>query len=183
VFCSVYPETNVRQSGNGQIRETGERRNPLTPVTVLALLTFPADRNALKSIVSHSNWDLRLAESLSQAEAALYDRTVNVVISDRLLSTGECWTDLLSTLETLVTPPPLIVTDTCADAQIWGEVFNLGGYDFIFKPFNSAEVVRTISGAWLSWKHRLEAASNRKKPVVSADHGQSRAELLTRMVR
>src|SRR4051794_26877485 len=109
----------------------------MTRVTVLALLPFPADRHALKSIVSHSNWDLRLAASLPQAEAALYDDAVNVVITDRRLSTGECWTDLLSTLETLVIPPPLIVADKCADAQIWGEVFNLGGYDFIFKPFSS----------------------------------------------
>ena len=112
----------------------------MTPVTVLALITFPGDRQALKNIISHSNWDLRLAASLQEAKTALRDRAVGVLISDRRLSTGECWTDLLSTLETLVIPPSLIVADACADAHVWAEVFNLGGYDLIFKPFESAEV-------------------------------------------
>ena len=141
----------------------------MRPVTVLALLTSPADRQSLENIFSHSNWDLRFAASLQEAEAINRDdNAVGVVISDLLLPNHKCWRDVLAALQTLVIPPALIVVDARADGQVWAEVLNLGGYDLIMKPFDSAEVLRTVSAAWLSWKHRLEAETRIRKLPQSA---------------
>jgi len=42
----------------------------------------------------------------------------------------------------------LIVTSRVADARLWAEVLNLGGFDVIAKPFHAPEVLhvlRTVS--------------------------------------
>jgi len=149
-------------------------------VTVLALLTSPADRQLLQNIISHSNWNLRFVATLQEAQVALRDGAIGVVISDRRLSSGGYWTDVLGVLETLSIPPRLIIAEARADSRVWAEVLSLGAYDLLMKPFDAVEVLRTVSAAWLSWKDRLETVTATRKPTASAAERQSNAHLLTR---
>jgi FixJ family two-component response regulator len=52
----------------------------------------------------------------------------------------------------------LIVTSGLADAHLWAEVLNLGGYDVLAKPFDDQEVQRVVAGAWRQQQNRSEFA-------------------------
>ena len=72
-----------------------------------------------------------------------------------ILSPGS-WKELLDFAERLPAPPPVIVTSRLADERMWAEVLNLGGYDVLARPFNSEEVIRTVTSAWSLWQHRFQ---------------------------
>jgi FixJ family two-component response regulator len=75
-----------------------------------------------------------------------------VVITERDLPPYS-WKDLLEQLALMTNPPRLIVASNNADAQLWGEVLNLGAYDVLPKPFQSAELFPSVSSAWRAWKY------------------------------
>jgi DNA-binding response OmpR family regulator len=60
----------------------------------------------------------------------------------------------LEQLASLPYPPFLIVSSRLADEYLWAEALNIGAYDVMAKPFDSREVVRIFSLAWLHWKDR-----------------------------
>jgi DNA-binding NtrC family response regulator len=128
----------------------------MATVSVLALLQSHGDRQCLSHIFSHSNWDLHFASSLSEVQSFLRDATVGVIITDCRLSGGAYWTDDLHFIQKLAVPPLLIVADR--SPNVFAEVVNLGGYDFITKPFDFTEVIRIIGAAWLTWKQKTEVA-------------------------
>jgi DNA-binding NtrC family response regulator len=130
--------------------------DPMATVSVLALLEFHRDRQCLNNIFSHSNWDLHLASGLQEADRFLREHNPGVIITDCRFSGGEHWTDVLHLIEQLAVPPLLIVADR--SPNVLAEVVNVGGYDFLAKPFDSTEVVRTVGAAWLTWKQKAEAA-------------------------
>ena len=70
------------------------------------------------------------------------------------------WKEVLAALALLPDPPYLIVTSKHADDRLWAEALNLGAYDVLPEPFDAAEVMRTLSVAWLRW-------NDREKPLRS----------------
>jgi DNA-binding response OmpR family regulator len=66
-----------------------------------------------------------------------------VVVCDQTLADGD-WRDLLSDLQNVQLMPPLIVSSRLVDGRLWAEVFNLGGYDLLTKPFAATEVRRVV---------------------------------------
>ena len=58
----------------------------------------------------------------------------------------------------LENPPKLIVTSRLADAKLWGEVLNLGGFDVLEKPFIPAEVYRVVAEAWRRYRREEQVA-------------------------
>jgi DNA-binding response OmpR family regulator len=50
----------------------------------------------------------------------------------------------------------LIVTSRLADERLWVEALNLGAFDVLAKPFDQKELVRSVSLAWLHWRHHHE---------------------------
>lgn len=148
----------------------------MAQVTVLALLTSASDRQALRRIIGHSNWNLVVAEQLVEALAVIGEGSVGVVISDTVLPDGHSWKDLLQELEVMPAAPPLIVCSRQADDRLWGEVLNLGAYDLLVTPFVAKEVFRIIGLAWLSWKQRADSAARlRKAPASEVRHGALRS--------
>jgi DNA-binding response OmpR family regulator len=75
---------------------------------------------------------------------------------------------LLAEVSTLPDAPLLIVTSRLADEQLWAEALNLGAYDVLAKPFDTEEVIRVLSLAWLHWKHEHEIQSSRMKMISKA---------------
>lgn len=129
---------------------------PLTSVAVLAVLPDISDQKILHNLFNHSKWELRVVRTLQEAQVSLLDLRIGVVICESRFTDGHDWKDLLDHTARMRNPPPLIVTDRLADDSLWAEVLNLGGYDLLMKPFDSKEVYRVVSLAWLFWKDQFD---------------------------
>jgi DNA-binding response OmpR family regulator len=112
--------------------------------------------------------------TLAAALAALRKRQFEVVVCERDLPPGS-WKDVLDQVTILPNPPSLIVTSRLADERLWAEALNLGAYDVLAKPFDDAEVMRVVSGAWRAWGGpvRLPARRERYKWKIAAASGAS----------
>jgi hypothetical protein len=73
--------------------------------------------------------------------ALLQDQNVPVLLCERDHADGN-WEDLLKATARLLAPPSLIVIYRLADASLWAQVLNLGGFDVLMTPFEPEEVLR-----------------------------------------
>ena len=122
------------------------------PVRVLAISRFSQDQLALQRIIGHSKWVLRTASTYAEALEILREDPMPVVITERDLPPYS-WKDVLTELASMTNPSRLIVAADNADARLWGEMLNLGAYDVLAKPFESAELFASVSSAWRAWKY------------------------------
>ena len=122
------------------------------PVRVLAISCFSQDQLTLQRIIGHSKWVLRTTSTYAEALEILREDLMPVIITDRDLPPYS-WKDVLTELASMANPSMLIVTADNADAQLWGEVLNLGAYGVLSKPFESAEVFEFVSSAWRAWNY------------------------------
>lgn len=104
-----------------------------------------------------SRWSLEASLTVPGAVAALKKTKPPLVVCQRDLGT-HTWRDLWEQAASLPDPPALIVTSRLADEQLWAEALNFGVYDVLAQPFDAAEVVRTLSQAWLHRAHRPRRA-------------------------
>jgi two-component system OmpR family response regulator len=114
------------------------------PRSVLALSPFPQDHAFLRDVLDPLEWRFFEAGSLSGAMLLLRENPISVVLSEDKL-TDSTWKNVLSVLQSMPSPPHLIVTSGLADERLWAEVLNLCGYDVIAKPFHPSEVLRTLT--------------------------------------
>jgi DNA-binding NtrC family response regulator len=142
---------------NKEPMETG--RTATRIVTVLSISPLEEDHACLESIFSHSKWVLRKVSTLASALAALSEREVPIILCERDLLPGT-WKDMLGPISLLPSRPVMLVASRLADEYLWSEALNLGVYDVLAKPFDPQEVFRTISLAWLHWKHQSERVSS-----------------------
>jgi DNA-binding response OmpR family regulator len=127
-------------------------------VSVLSVSPLAEDYLSLQVFFNRSKWKLYQADGLRSALAVMRTREIGVVICERDLSPGT-WIDMLEGLRLSQDAPPLIVTSRLADERLWSEALSLGAYDVLAKPFERAELVRSVSLAWLHWRHRHEAST------------------------
>ena len=142
-------------------------------IPVLSVSPIEEDHRFLEDIFSNywtpyagSHWMLHRSLSLESALTALQENQIPIVISESDLLPGT-WKDILARIKLLPTPPLLIVTSRLADEYLWAEALNLGAYDVVAKPFDSHELCRIISFAWLHWKDKYSSSL----PKVMAAHG------------
>ena len=64
---------------------------------------------------------------------------------------GDGWSSLLTVCRHGERPPRFILFSRFAEAPLWGEVLNAGGYDVLLYPFVETEVARVADLAWESW--------------------------------
>jgi DNA-binding response OmpR family regulator len=117
----------------------------------------------LRAVFRHSKWRVHSAADWDEARSWLTRHRTSVMICDRDVPGGG-WTAVLTSLSALMDPPLLIVTSRLADDFLWAEVLNLGGYDVLMKPFDTAEVRRAAGLAWMNWKE----LRNRKRRLQAA---------------
>ena len=130
--------------------ETNSNRN----VTVLSVSPIAEDHFSLQAIFNHSKWELHRADCLATAHEVMRRQEIGVIICERNLSPGS-WVDMLEVWGYIPDAPSLIVTSRLADDGLWAEALNLGAYDVLAKPFERAELVRSVRLAWLHWYHKL----------------------------
>jgi DNA-binding NtrC family response regulator len=136
-------------------------------VRVLAVLPDQRDRASLQEIFRHSNWSLDLVDNYQDAERALATARFGVVITDADLGADRDWKYILDETLAMAVPVPVIVTDRLADERLWAEVLNLRAYDLLLKPFDSTEVYRIVSSAWLFCCNQYQASTQRKPMQTS----------------
>ena len=137
---------------------------PSRSVNLLSVSPAADDHISLEHIVarpewttySDSKWRLHWSTSLTSALTVLRQGRTPIVICERDLP-GSSWRDLLEQSAALPEPPYVIVASRRADDHLWAEALNLGAYDVLARPFDAAEVLRTVSMAWQHWQERYAA--------------------------
>jgi len=135
-------------------------------VAVLSVSPIEEDHESLESIFNQSGWSaytesrwtLHRSKTLKSALNVLAEGKIPIVLCERDLLPGT-WRDLLEQISLSPKPPFLIVTSRLADCHLWAEALNLGAYDVLAKPFDTDEVVHSVSLAWLQWRAQRAAAS------------------------
>jgi DNA-binding NtrC family response regulator len=90
---------------------------------------------------------------IESATVALEKYEISIVMCESHLLT-DTWRDVLSRISVLNDPPLLIVTSRLADERLWAEALNTGAFDVLAKPFDTGEVMRTMTLAWQHWQER-----------------------------
>lgn len=145
-------------------------KQPEIIIPILSVGGAEEDQIALSEILSRSvsplcpgsKWALQTTANLPSALSALRQQSLPIVICESNLGVGT-WRELWAQAAQLPDPPFLIVTSRLADEYLWAEALNLGAYDVLAKPFHPAEVMRSVSQAWL---HRSSRRSNRPLAAV-----------------
>jgi DNA-binding response OmpR family regulator len=126
---------------------------PAATVQVIALLFAEDDRQSLRDICAHSDWQLRFVRTLNELQVGLRNSGIGVVITDTCLPDCD-WKEVLDSADGMEGRPRVIVSSRLADDRLWAEVLNLGGFDVLMTPFERAEVLRCVDMAWRRWQDR-----------------------------
>lgn len=154
----------LAKEGSGQMTPLGPIRKPVAQtIAVLSVSSAEEDHFHLQDIFSSPGrtlypdvaFTMTAKSTIAAAKGALQRGRISIVMCEHDLSQGS-WKELLDFVERLPAPPPVIVTSRVADERMWAEVLNLGGYDVLATPFNSEEVIRTVTSAWSLWQHRSQ---------------------------
>jgi len=141
-----------------------------SPIVILSLSPYADDHEALADILEPYEWTIHRASTLPGSTELLRCHPISVIMCDRDLP-PHSWKDLLLEVAARPKPPLMIVTSLDADDHLWAEALNLGAYDVLLKPFDAAEVRRTLSIAVLHWQWNAEPAL----PLLVRVAGASRA--------
>lgn len=117
--------------------------------TILSVSPYADDHGALVDILQP--WPLYRAATLPAAMQLRSRHQISVVVCERDLPPYS-WKDLLGAVAALPKPPLVIVTSRHADDHLWAEALNLGAHDVLAKPYDPAEVLRTVRSAVLHWR-------------------------------
>ena len=123
-------------------------------LTILSISPFEEDHARLQAIIGRVS-KFVTAQSFSTAKRLLESQNVFLVICERD-SPPTTWIECLDYIQSLPTPPFLIVTSRLADERLWAEVLNLGGWDVLAKPFDDREVLRTVRSTMERYRYSGE---------------------------
>lgn len=115
--------------------------------TLLCINSEKRQHASLRAIVHDLSWRMWSATTCLDALKLLGSESVQAVFCEAVLPDGT-WKDILTT-GTGAGAPPLIVTSRLADACLWSEVLNLGGYDVLATPFTAPEVAHVLANLTL----------------------------------
>lgn len=130
------------------------------PKTVLCINSEQPQQVALRAIVHDLGWQMRSATTCMDALKVVGSETVHAIFCEAVLADGS-WRDILRGAGAAAGAPPLIVTSRLADARLWSEVLNLGGYDVLATPFTAPEVAHVLTNIALSTAPQQYAIAGR----------------------
>ncbi|MEK7408432.1 MAG: hypothetical protein AAB225_25445 [Acidobacteriota bacterium] len=136
--------------------------------TILFVGIGESDGLSLDKIFLDSNWQSHGVGNCQEALGFLDRHHLPVVLAEPELPDGS-WRELLKRMTGLSAPPNLIVSSRLADARLWAEVLNLGGFDVLMTPFDAEEVLRVTFAARQHWGCR-----NAERAAGELRAGQSR---------
>ena len=133
---------------------------PQSVIRILQVTPSETDHAFLRSILQHPNWQVHRVQNCSDASAFILRFPLSVVLSEAILPDGG-WKEILEQTRHSLDVPNLVVTSRLADDRLWAEVLNLGGWDVLSTPFETAELLRVLFAAsasrlWL--RHQADSA-------------------------
>jgi DNA-binding NtrC family response regulator len=112
--------------------------------SMLAVGLTVEDRGRVQEILEPRGWSIReIVGYLPLAEQLRRHRFAAVICESELID--GTWRDVLEELAMEAPAPPLIVTSFQADAPLWAEVLNRGGFDVVRVPFEADELARVAT--------------------------------------
>jgi DNA-binding NtrC family response regulator len=133
---------------------------------VLSVSPAPSDHTALERLLLEPQWSVYRADGVMSALTLLRQlRPVPVVLCED--SFPGAWRDLLVQTALLPDLPSIVVASRLADDYFWAEALNLGAYDVLAKPFDVAELTRSLRLAWLH-SQRQRVANDASPKAVKA---------------
>jgi DNA-binding response OmpR family regulator len=131
--------------------------------SILLISPHPEDHVFVTSILEPGRWKMYRACSYHEALQWLVRDHMTVIICESHLPDGT-WKDILSQAQILPDPPCVIVAAPFAEALLWAEVLNLGGYDVLAKPFMREEVARVAELASMNFRREVEDRASAELP-------------------
>jgi len=136
-------------------------------IPVLSVSPVQTDHATLKQLLPEPQWSVYRANTVLSALKLLRTlRPVPVVVCERDML-PDSWQEMLSITALLPEPPSIIVASRLADDHLWAEALNLGAYDVLAKPFDVAELTRSLSLAWLHGQGQPGLSDTRPKVMVA----------------
>ena len=117
-----------------------------TVKTLLAVGLSIDERGALRDLLPARRWAVRAAGGWTRVFERLRECPYDAVLCESSLADGD-WKDVLAELLLCSSPPPLIVTSRLADAYLWTEVLDAGGFDVVPSPWEERELIRVLERA------------------------------------
>jgi DNA-binding response OmpR family regulator len=127
---------------------------------LLCISGNPEDYKGLRRMIDHNVWHVTSANTCRSGTRRLA-KGVQVVFCECTLPDGS-WKDVLKRIVAMETPPQLVVMSRLADAYLWSEVLNLGGFDVLAKPLVEKEVrqvLEAVARNHLRTERRTQTAS------------------------
>jgi len=128
---------------------------------VLSISPNDEDCASLERIFK-SGWTVLASATVASALSVLREMPIPIVICDCDTS-PDTLGEMLYRISLLPDPPLLIVTSRLADERLWAEALNLGAWDLLAKPFDTNEVIRSVSVAGRHWQDRHGVYSSRTR--------------------
>ena len=104
------------------------------------------DADLLSQMLQPLAIPLQQAPDLRRARAMLDYEKYGVVVAEARLPDGD-WQDVMKAVDEVSVATTVVVTHAFADARLWADVLESGGYDVLAQPFYRSEVQRVISNA------------------------------------
>jgi DNA-binding NtrC family response regulator len=154
------------------------KAEPNPSVEVLLVAAAGNTRALFNQTFENTNWHLESAVTPAEALLRLRERPMAIVIYEDSTPAdmapreveSEPWLQLIEQTRNLAQPPKVIVASRQADDRMWAEVLHQGGYDVLPLPLEPGEVVRTVSMAWLEWRHEQESAPALRAMAAAASY-------------
>ena len=100
----------------------------------------------LSQMLRPLRFEMHHAKTLQQARDKIRKFAYRLIVTEATLPDAG-WSEVVQTADRHSGNLPVIVTDPQADARLWSEVLNQGGYDLITQPFYAPEVQRILENA------------------------------------
>jgi DNA-binding response OmpR family regulator len=121
---------------------------PDRQIRILSVSPDEEDHAGLFQILGDLPFLVTVAWTCREAGASQDSEPFDIILCERNLPDGS-WLEILDRISGAADKPLLIVTSRLADACLWAEVLNLGGYDLLAKPFSRQEVRHVLTSAWV----------------------------------
>lgn len=114
--------------------------------SILLITPYPEDETMVRQVMKDVAGSVVGCNCISTALEKISANTPDVILCETEFVDGD-WKKILSTCESLSSPPLVLVMSRYADESLWAEVLNLGGFDVLLKPFDPTEVSRVLGMA------------------------------------
>jgi len=109
---------------------------------LLSISDHPDDHKLLRRVIEHEQWQINTAHTC-RAGVRQLAKQFDVVFCESALPDGG-WQNILDEIASLQIRSKLVVMSRLADAHLWSEVLNLGGFDVLEKPLSGKEVRQVL---------------------------------------